>query len=299
MELVNRKYTSGIIRVPKSDINKNDAGNILIIAGMGGMAGAAIMSAKASLRSGAGLVRIGTDKESILPIQTNLPEAICLEVDRIWGNMARVDGIAIGPGMGNTNETKSILEKLLRETEKPLVIDADGLNAVSNSSVLQKLVREYPGEIVMTPHEREAARLLGVDVIGGREETCLALIEKYNCTVLLKGPGTLVGSKDHVRLSEDSGESYKEEIRITKNTTGNPGMATAGSGDALTGVILAFIGRGIEPKEAARVGCYIHGRAGDLAEADLGDYGMMARDLVSRLPIAIKEIVEEKDWRNF
>ena len=279
MRLIDRNVVEDILLPLEENISKVDAGSILIVAGGNNMAGAAILSAHGALRSGAGLVRVRTHKENFSAINASLPEAICVDIEEKV-EAERFDAIGIGPGMGTGELTKREIESILREYKGSLVIDADGLNEVSKSSVLKSLIKDFTGDLVLTPHEAEATRLLGIEYNGRfqgneRERVCESLIEEYGCTVVLKGSHTLVGGIHG----------------ILENTTGNPGMATGGSGDVLTGIITAFLGKDIPAEEAAQAGVYIHGRGGDLARDVFGSYGMKAGDIADSVALAIQEIV--------
>ena len=187
-------------------------------------------------------------------------------------------------------QSKRRMKALLMTYGGPLVLDADGLNLIAGDDELKELVRSYPGEIVMTPHAGEAVRLLQIRETGDLKETetrrrmASYLEETYGVTVVLKGAGTLVAGRE----TEDGVPRFV----MYENTTGNPGMASAGSGDVLTGVITSLAGQGIPVTDAAKTGVWIHGRAGDLAAADLGEYGMIAGDILRKLPAALKPFGE-------
>ena len=270
-----------VFPAPNPTMNKKDAGDVLIVAGYGGMAGAAIMSAKAAFRTGAGLVRIATLRENFSAINCAVPEGICMDAETLIDNpkLAEKDAIAFGPGMGKSEASKNILKKILWDHNGPIVLDADALNSIAESHELQSLVKIGGAEIVLTPHEMEARRLVATEEGISRKETCERLHEKYKCIIVLKGKDTLVFN----------GEEY------FINSTGNPGMATAGSGDVLTGTMVAILGRGVDLFEGAMAGVCLHGLAGDLAKEDKGTYGMVAGDIIEQLPYAIKE-AEWKKW---
>lgn len=285
------------------DTDKRDYGTLLIFAGKEGMAGAAILAAKAALRSGAGLVKVATPRMNYPMLQIAIPEAICIEeeeaievLDRsnrmgavnTQRNPLGLTAIAIGPGMGTDERAKRILERVLEfgksNPEVPLLVDADGLNLISESIEMQQSARDC--NLIITPHKREAARLLGEfgksaeygnpREYDARRETCIKLQSKYNGVTLLKGHETLITDGSFLWI----------------NTTGNPGMATAGSGDVLTGVIGALLAQGISPLEAASAGAYIHGRAGDLAAEIVGQRSLIAGDIIDNLPKAFMEVGE-------
>ncbi|MBR2560042.1 MAG: NAD(P)H-hydrate dehydratase, partial [Firmicutes bacterium] len=183
-----------------------------------------------------------------------------------------------GPGMGKTLMTAGIVERVLNSFSGKLLIDADGLNVIASREKLADDLAEFPGQAVITPHGGEAARLLGLTdpVSTDREErvrAVTALSEVFGMVSVLKGKGTLV-----------KGEGQA----IYMNTTGNPGMATAGSGDVLTGMMTALMGRGLSAKEAAVCGVYLHGLAGDLAARELGEESLMARDIIRGIPGAFR-----------
>ena len=181
--------------------------------------------------------------------------------------------------MGVDRRSKNILRMILKHFDKTVVIDADGLNTVARHAELQQLVRETKASVIMTPHIGEAKRLLGNADIADltRIEIASFLRKKYGCIIIVKGTGTLVAVSD-------------EDAYI--NTTGNPGMATAGSGDVLTGIITSLAGQGLAPFDAARAGVFVHGLSGDLAADKLGEYGLVASDIADYVPFALKELTE-------
>lgn len=252
--------------------HKGDYGKDLIIAGSEYMAGAAILSSKAALRSGAGLVYVSCTKEMIVPLHVSVPEAVL--VDRSLSNLDIYDAILIGPGLGNTEDTRNLLLKVLKEYKGPIVLDADGINVISEFNLYDD-IRNYPGEIVLTPHEGEAYRLSKMRL--ERVEEAEYLSNLVGHTIVLKGNGTIVINKEKVYI----------------NTTGNPGMATAGSGDTLSGIILSLIGQGIDTFKSACLGTYIHGKAGDLVKDKIGEDGIIASDIIEAIPLVLKSIKEK------
>ena len=263
-----------------AESHKGDFGRVLIVAGSRGMSGAAVLGASSALRAGAGLVRLAVP-ESVLPLVAvanpcymtlPLPEdadgrlsarALAPLLDAAHWSTA----IALGPGLGQSTQVTSVVLDVLGQTTVPLVLDADGLNAVAPH--LDALSgRSAP--LVLTPHPGEFARLLGcatADVQSRRQEAAVAFAAAHRVVVVLKGHGTVV----------------TDGQRVFVNTTGNPGMATGGSGDVLTGLIGSLLGRGLEPFTAAQLGVYLHGLAGDLARDDLGETSLIAIDLVDYL----------------
>ncbi len=266
------------------DAHKGDAGRVHVVGGSRGMAGAVVLSARAALRSGAGLVTAVVPGGLHDVLQTSVTEAIAFPVaetetgahthhslSAIRERLADADVVAIGPGMGRHPESLVAVRHLVRELEMPVILDADGLFAFAER--LETLA-DATGPRVVTPHPGEAARLLGTTVAEVRADVFAAarrLQETSGATVVLKGGPTLVQSR--------SG-------RTTVNATGNAGMATGGSGDVLTGVIAALIGQGMDPDDAARLGVHVHGLAGDLGAGRLTEWGLVAGDLVDLLPEA-------------
>ena len=266
-----------------NDINKGDCGKVFIVAGSKGMTGAAALCARAALRSGSGLVTVGTAESEQPVLAIKLTEAMTLALPAENGiiskdaisdivNRALLSNVcAFGPGLGRGKDIAKIAEAVL-ETGKPLVIDADGLNAIGeNIDVLKK----NHGDVVLTPHPGEMARLCGktIDEIqSSRSEAAAEFAKQTNCTVVLKGKNTVVASP-------------RGEVHI--NPTGNNGMATGGTGDVLTGVIAAFMGQGLSGFNAAVLGTFIHGLAGDIARVEVGTFGMTAGDVVEKIPQAI------------
>ncbi len=280
--LTDRTFAHTVIRTRPREIHKGDCGRVLIIAGSKEMAGAAVFAARAAIKCGSGLVKVCTARQIFPVLQISVPEATCITWDKIKGDLSAFDAVAIGPGMGVGRRTKNILERVLREYTKTVVIDADGLNTVAGDSRLRQLVKAARAQVIMTPHIGEAKRLLDrgwpADEKGetSKEAVAEALLKAYGCIAVVKGAGTLVADPD--------GEAYT-------NTTGNPGMATAGSGDVLTGVITSLAGQGLDPFSAARAGVFLHGLSGDLAAEQTGEYGLTASDIANYVPFAIKKLL--------
>lgn len=277
--LITSEYVNTVIKERPRDIHKGDCGKVLVIAGSAGMAGAAVLCARGALRAGAGLVRISAPEELYPILQVGVPEATCVPRTRCLPELTACDAVAIGPGLGDDEENAAIVRGVLEEYEKTVVLDADGINAISRFDLGEALLRTK-ASVIMTPHPGEAARFLRYCRAGseGADRLRVAeLLARYSGAVcVLKGSGTLVATKD--------GNSYI-------NTTGNPGMATGGSGDVLTGIIAALAGQGLEPEACAKAGVFIHGMAGDLCAKSLGETGMTSMDLADRTALAFKEII--------
>ncbi|MDR0875765.1 MAG: NAD(P)H-hydrate dehydratase [Clostridiales Family XIII bacterium] len=293
------------------DAHKGDFGHVLVVAGSKGMAGAAVLCARGALRAGAGLVTVSAPDELFAIIQTAVPEAMCigrsLETDLSESALRRYDAVALGPGIGTTAKSYELVSWLLQKYTGQFVIDADALNIVAVASRSDKQwfagFPTVPPQSIVTPHPGEAARLLGVSsetVIGNRAGALAALKAQLGCVVCLKGAGTLVSMP--VTLSAefkfDSAPQNPdpEGPKATDgyiNTTGNPGMATGGAGDVLTGVIASLLAQGMPLETAARAGVYIHGLAGDLAASERGEHGLTAGDIAEYVAYAIKKLVNE------
>lgn len=290
MEYITNKQVHELFRNPRPrDAHKGDYGRLLIVAGSKGMAGSAILCARSALRSGVGIVTVSAPDEIIPIIQTAVPEAICVtHVRETVGNfsdkrndaplspdrLAEYDAIAIGPGLGTSSEARDTFFHIIENYGGRMIIDADALNILSETNIT------FDADTIITPHPGEAARLLSStpDVIQDRREASASILaERYGCIVVLKGAGTIVATT-------------KPTLKLYINTTGNPGMATGGSGDALTGVIASFAAQGMSPLIAARTGVCIHGLAGDLAAAEFGERGLIAGDLPLAIAKAIKLI---------
>lgn len=290
VEVIKKEMIKDIIHKRKRDSHKGDYGRVLVVSGWGGMPGAAALTALSSLRSGSGLVYISTTKTNRPVVQTIVQEGICIDwddaIEHIYDNEGwKYDSIAFGPGMGTGLKAKNMLKTILLTYTGNLVLDADGLNLLSLDKGLMDMAQNFLGELIITPHMGEARRLLNFkkDENISRKDMLVSLVEKYKSISVLKGKDTLI-----------SGYSKENEnkIDIWKNPIGNPGMATAGSGDVLTGIIASFIGQGISPLSAVKAAVYIHGLAGDMAAADKGQFGMIARDITEKIPYSIKSIID-------
>lgn len=286
------KYTGGnylletiVKRHP--DAHKGDFGKILIFAGSPGMAGAAALCGRSALNSGAGLVSflLPSLDDPIYPIlQVLVPEATCTAYDP-GKDLSAYAVIAAGSGLGRDPERLAILSKIIETYKGTLVLDADALNFIAANKHMADLVHDSEADIILTPHSGEAKRLSGrgegelysTEHPLAREDVAKGLVEKYNCIVILKGAHTIVAQP----LGDDYTDMYQ-------NTSGNPGMATAGSGDVLTGVIAGIAAQKYTPMQAARIGVYIQGLAGDLAAQDKGEMGMTSMDIVHNVPYALK-----------
>lgn len=275
----------------KADSNKGDYGHLLVIAGSSRFSGAALLSGEAALRSGAGIVTLGIPASiNNALIRRKIPELITLPLDDSQGVISssafktindyskRADVLLIGPGLECTAQTRALVKKVIAGINLPQVIDADGLNVLAGDiKILRSGVNAR--EIVITPHPGEMARLTGLtvkQVQANRKQLALDFAGKYKLTVVLKGYQTVVASADG---------------KVYINHSGNPGMATAGSGDVLAGMLAAFIGQGLDAFDAAKAAVYLHGLAGDLAAREKTKISLIASDIIDKIPKAMKRVL--------
>ncbi len=278
--LITQSYVNTFIKKRERDIHKGNCGKVLIFAGSKGMAGAAVLCAKAALRTGAGLVRVSVPEELFPILQVGVPEATCMTRERLFEDLMQYSAIAIGPGLGDEIKNGNLIKKIINTTDKPVVIDADGLNLLQEDP---GIMRQAKAKLIITPHPGEAARLLKrktAEINENRLESARGLAAVTGAVTVLKGADSVVATPE--------GKTYI-------NTTGNPGMATGGSGDVLTGVIAALAGQGLEPEAAAASGVFLHGLAGDLASDRVGEYGLIASDIADMVAIAVKSILEFRE----
>ena len=280
--LITIEYVNTIVKERPAEIHKGRCGRILIVAGSVGMAGAAALSARGALKSGSGLVKIAAPVDIFNIIQTAVPQATCMDVSELTeGQLDIYDAVAIGPGLGVDESRYLLIKHILKHYNGTVVLDADGINCIVKYDEGLKSLNERKSPVILTPHVGEADRLLETlqersVKENGRERAAQVISMQTGAVVLLKGAGTVV--------TWDGQGTYI-------NTTGNAGMATGGSGDVLTGVIAALAGYGIDPFDAAAVGAYMHGLAGDIAAERYGQWGMTAVEIEESLPAAFKKVV--------
>jgi ADP-dependent NAD(P)H-hydrate dehydratase / NAD(P)H-hydrate epimerase len=269
----------------QADAHKGSFGHLLVVAGSVGKTGAAALAGRAALRGGVGLCTIATASSqqpivaglAMEPMTEPLTEtgghAIALEAkDRIMRLASGMDAVALGPGLSLDPETQELVRRLVVEVDRPMVVDADALSALAGH--LEVLDRAS-GPRALTPHPGEMARMLGTSVAevqSDRLEVVRAFCRRHRVALALKGPGTVVGDPDG---------------RVFVNPTGNPGMASGGSGDVLTGMVGAFLARGLPAPTALQAGCFLHGLAGDLACAERGEESLIAGDIVEAISRAM------------
>jgi len=269
-----------------ADAHKGDFGHVLVIAGSAGYTGAAYLTSQAAALSGSGLVTLAVGK-SLYPIMAmKLNEVMVkpffetydyslslLAEKEIVFFSEKINAAAIGPGISHNKETQHLVRNLIGKIDRPIVLDADGINSCVGHLAA---IKSAKARLILTPHAGEMARLVGKDaaeVEANRKDVALGFANEYNTVLVLKGRNTIVAGP--------GGELYVNE-------TGNVGMATGGTGDVLTGMIASFTGQGVEPFNAAVLGVYFHGLAGDIAVKEKGTLSLMATDLLHALPYALK-----------
>lgn len=255
--------------------HKGTFGHVLLVAGSYGKMGAAILSARACLRTGAGLVTTHIPKQGVVCMQSAFPEAmVSIDGDEAVfssfpADWERYNVVAVGPGIGTSDKTQAAISQLLSQCAKPMVIDADAINCIA---MKKSLLDDIPTDSILTPHPKEFERLAGKwDNDFERLKKQCDMSQKYGVIIVFKGAHTTVSLPDG---------------RTFFNTTGNPGMSTAGSGDVLTGIIAGLMAQGLSPAEAAVCGVFLHGRAGDRAFSDKGN-GLIASDIVENVPFVM------------
>lgn len=271
------------------DSNKGTLGSLLCICGSYGMAGAAIMAGKAALRCGIGLLKIAVPK-SIYPVcATNILESVYYPLEETSNGVIsskntdfllemceKSSAVVIGCGLSVCDDTKNLVQSVITNCEKPLVIDADALNCICNKP---EILKNLKAPAIITPHPGEMARLLQSTpktVNSSRENTAINFAKKFGVVTVLKGAGTIIASPD--------GEVYI-------NHTGNSGMSTGGSGDVLSGIIGSLLAQGASPINAAAAGVFLHGTIGDLAAEKLGKISMLPTDMIDMIPTAYLKLM--------
>ena len=271
----------------KLDSHKGDYGNILILAGSSRFSGAALLCAEATLRAGAGAVTVGipasinlaliknkTKEVMTLPLpETKAGRLSLTAFSKIKPFLRNTDVLIIGPGLDNDKSTYALVRKIIKVSNLPMVIDADALGALNHHL---GILKQHKGKVILTPHVKEMAGLFAIDIDfikKNRKLVAKKYAKDYNSIIILKGHGSIVADG---------------KINFYINKTGNPGMATAGSGDVLSGIVGAFLAQGLDAFSAAKYATYIHGLAGDIAARDKTQIGLIASDIISRIPDALK-----------
>lgn len=273
--LTNEDFIKKAMPLREKFSHKGDFGKILIIAGSKEYTGAAYLAAQGAVNSGGGLVTLATSKDVKAILQVKLTEAMVNEYDEeeeLIKTIEKSHVIAIGPGLGCNDNSLALVKKVLDESKKPVVIDADGINLIKE---YLPFLRNRVGQIILTPHLGEFSSLTGLsieEIEENRVEIAEEFAREYNIILLLKGYNTIITDGNKTMI----------------NTTGNSAMASGGMGDVLTGMIASFIGQGIPPFEAVTCAAYIHGACGDILEKD--KYFVKATDILDKISFVIKEL---------
>ena len=283
METITASRVRSILPRRDPASHKGDFGKLLCVCGSVGYTGAPVFASRAAVRTGAGLVFLAVPEQAwpVVAVKSEeampfpLPETAegrlsLLAEEPIRQRAASCDAVLIGCGLGRDRQTDALVRKLL-DIDRPLVLDADGLNALDGCP---EQLQRRTAPTVLTPHEGEFLRL-GGDLSRGREAAAAAFSRKYGVYLVLKGHRTLVADP---------------EGRLAVNETGNSGMAKGGSGDVLTGLLTGLLAQGMEPFDACCAAVWIHGRAGDMAAEEKGRRGMTPADMIEKLPYALKEV---------
>lgn len=287
LRLLTEEHLGQLLQPRAREGHKGTYGHTLVVAGSKGKSGAALLATRAAVRAGSGLVTVAVPEDLLTVLEASSLESMTIglpiapdgglgagALDRLLTAAEGKSVLAVGPGLGTEPSTVEVVRRLIAETRVPVVLDADGLNAFQDR-IAELASRESP--MVLTPHPAELARLLGGDrddVTADRAQAVRDAVERSGAVVVLKGHRTLIGDADGIAV----------------NPTGNPGMATGGTGDILTGLIAGLIAQGREPVEAAELGVFAHGLAGDLAAERLGELSLSAGDVLERIPDAFEAL---------
>lgn len=277
---------ANIFKKRKTDTHKGDYGHVLIVAGSIGLTGAAYLASDAALLTGSGLVTCAIPKSLNSIMETKLTEVMTFPLEdngkghfslsafhKIKEFSQKTDVVAIGPGISQKGEVGKLIKKLIKTLDVPIVLDADGINCIADEPQILKKAKKA---LVITPHPGEMSRVIRKEIgyiQKNRKSVAKNIAKKYGLTVVLKGKNTVVASQH-------------ENVYVNK--TGNPGMASAGVGDILTGIIASLIGQGFSPFNAAECSVYIHGLAGDIAAKEKGEVSLRAQDVLNNISNAIK-----------
>jgi NAD(P)H-hydrate epimerase len=298
VDMLEKKTISSFVPSRPTYSHKGTYGHVFVIAGSRGKTGAALMTAKSCMRTGAGLVTLGVPESLMDVFQSRVTEEMTLPLPDQGGSLSakaiepilqflsqKANILCIGPGIGVSDETEKVIEAVVKSSPVPIVIDADGLNSIPNTGVL----KNAQAPLILTPHPGELSRLLSKASKGKDPSSSITAIEedRINTAIsfardegvylVLKGVPTIV--------AEPEGKAFI-------NSTGNPGMATGGAGDVLTGIIASFLGQGLSPLNASILGVYIHGLAGDVAAAEKGEHSVIAPDIIESLPSAFRQLTQ-------
>ncbi len=259
-----------ILKIRKPDSNKESYGRALLVVGCKGKMGSAIISARACLRSGVGLLTVNVPSEERETIQIAIPEAMVMEREKKELNTSSFSAIGIGSGLGISTKSEEILIELLQNYKQPMVLDADALNMISLNKNSLKII---PNGTILTPHQKEFDRLFGTHNSSDESlKTAIKKAKEMNCVIVLKSHKTIITNG----------------TETIQNTTGNAGLAKAGSGDALTGMITAFLASNYTALESAKLGVYLHGLAADYAIKKQSMESMLITDVIENIGKSFK-----------
>jgi hydroxyethylthiazole kinase-like uncharacterized protein yjeF len=274
MKTLKQHHINAILNPRKAYSHKGNYGHALLIAGSLGKMGAAIIAARACMRAGVGLLTINIPKDERINLQTTIPEAMTALRENEGKDFDKFTAVGIGSGIGLGKKPVEILSKLLLTCKKPLVLDADALNIIAAN---KKMLNDIPPQTIITPHAKEFDRLFGThNNTEERIQTAIEKAEKYKIAIILKGHNTII--------------TFNEES--FKNNTGNAGLAKAGSGDALTGIITSFLAQGYTPIDAAKMSVYMHGLAADICLKKQSMESMLITDVIECFGKAFKEVLK-------
>jgi NAD(P)H-hydrate epimerase len=295
VNLLTKDMIRGYLPKRKPDSHKGDFGHLVVIAGSLGKTGAAAMASVAALRVGAGLVTLALPRSLDIAMEANIPEVMTLPVAETpegtidleakgeilkFLRAMKIELLAIGPGITTHPRTGQLVKELLNEVSLPIVLDADGINILS---VHQKILKQRKGSLILTPHPGEMARLIDISVQEIQQDRvgiAQRFAREYQLFLVLKGAVTIIADP---------------EGNVFLNPTGNPGMATAGMGDVLTGMLGGLLAQQWPLLAAINTAVYLHGLAGDLAAQAVGPIGITATDLLDRIPLAIKSVLNDRN----
>ncbi|MCS7164210.1 MAG: NAD(P)H-hydrate dehydratase [Thermodesulfovibrio sp.] len=296
VSLIEEDFVKALLPPRPKYSHKTRYGHVLVVAGSTGKTGAALMTAKAALRTGSGLVTLAIPQALKFIFQSKVLEEMVLPLPSKDDTLSKealpeimefirekANSVAFGPGVGVNEDIEIILRELILNSPHPVVVDADGLTVLSR---ILNVLKDSKSEIILTPHPGELSRLINIpvrDIEKQRIDIAQKIAKELNVVIVLKGVPTVV--------AEPQGRTYL-------NTTGNPGMATAGSGDVLTGIIASLIGQGLSPFYASIVGVYIHGLSGDIASLKKGFHGLIAGDIIETLPEAFIKLTYENNSKS-
>ena len=275
MQLLDDQFLKENLPQREETSSKWTFGKTLLVCGSLKYPGAAILASKAAAAVGSGLTALSTKKEVFDQITSGIPEITHVDFNEktILEEAEKASVLVIGPGLTCEKEIETLVENLILKSNIPIVLDADGINVLAGKKEIIKRVKK---EIILTPHPKEMSRLLGINfdyVLNNKVEIAKHTACKLNCTVVLKGPGTIIATKD-------------EKIYISPFA--NAALAKGGTGDVLSGFIGGLIAQGLEPIKAACVGVYLHGKCGELVAKDKTEFSLLPQDLITYLPKAIK-----------